>query len=121
MQAMNDIAKNPEEISLPQKIRNEHEPQVGDVYKSNSMSYEGFVKITDIEICKGTDGEKFKRLHIAEYDMYKRQWQAKSRDISPESLSQYYSYVIFDFDEMLRQFDELESGKIGFDDAKWSR
>lgn len=103
------------EKSLPQKIRSEHEPQIGDVYKSNSMTYEGFVRITDIEVCKGIDGKEFKRLHITEYDMYKRKWNEKSREISPETLLQYYSYVIFDFDEMLRQFDELESGKVSFD------
>ena len=114
---MNEIDKK-KELSLPDIIRKEHEPQVGDVYKSKSMSYEGFVKITDIEIVKRSDGTEFKRLHISAYDMYNRRWQEEGRDISPESISAYYSYVIFDFDEMLRQFDELESGKISFNDVE---
>lgn len=119
---MNDIAKNPEEISLPQKIRNEHEPQVGDVYKSNSMSYETFVRIKRIEKYKTEDGEEYTRLYLEEYDMFSREWHesrwGEDYHIGPDSLKSSYSYVIFDFDEMLRQFDELESGKVSFDDAE---
>ena len=119
---MNDITKKTEDISLPQKIRSEHEPQVGDVYKSNSMSYETFVRIKRIEKYKTKDGEEYTRLYLEEYDMFSREWHesrwGEDYSIGLDSLKSSYSYVIFDFDEMLRQFDELESGKVSFDDVE---
>ena len=115
---MNDITKQ-DEMSLPQKIRSEHEPQVGDVYQSNSMSYEIFVRIKRIETYKSESGQEYKRFYFEEYDMYSREWResrwGEDYYIGADSLKS-YSYVIFDFEEMLRQFDEIDSGNVSFDD-----
>lgn len=118
---MNDLKKNNEEMSLPQKIISEHEPQVGDVYKSNSMSYDIFVRIKKIEKQKLESGVYYTRLYLEEYDMFSRDWHesrwGEDYYVGLDSLKDSYSYVIFDFDEMLQQFDELESGKVNFGDV----
>lgn len=118
---MNDLKKNNEEMSLPQKIISEHEPQVGDVYKSNSMSYDIFVRIKKIEKQKLESGVYYTRLYLEEYDMFSRDWHesrwGEDHYVGLDSLKDSYSYVIFDFDEMLQQFDELESGKVNFGDV----
>lgn len=112
---MNELDKK-QDISLPEKLQNEHEPQIGDVYKSKSMSYEQFIRISGMESETLEDGHVITRCSYEEFNMFKREWEpcrwGESHRVSIDQIKNSYEYVIFQFDELLEQFDEVESGKL---------
>lgn len=87
-----------ERVPVPEKIRKDHTPSVGDIYYHNDAYYPDIYRITGIEILKG----KYTVYRVEQYNLRSNQWEAsETKTISPESLKEYYTLLIGDFDEIL--------------------
>ena len=87
-----------ERVPVPKKIRKDHTPSVGDIYYHNDAYYPDIYRITGIEILKG----KYTVYRVEQYNLRSNQWEAsETKTISPESLKEYYTLLIGDFDEIL--------------------
>lgn len=117
---MKDIMESKNTNSLVKNIQDSHEPKVGDVYRSKHTTYETFIRIKSVERLTLSNGREITKFFIEKYDMFLRQWVEcdEYRAVSMENLVEYYSYVVCDFEEMLGQFDKIESGEISIDNIE---
>lgn len=93
----NDLTINNDRVPVPQKIRNGHTPSVGDIYYHKDSFYPDIYRITSVEV-----KEKYTAYHVEEYNLSEDKWEKPEREtLSDDTLKEYYTLLIGDFDEIL--------------------